>query len=113
MLLGTLLVSILTAHRRHVDQIRSAEERLAAIEAIDRLFSKWSSDGSWGATQNEGVFEGMASLRWRWTVSSPNELRKLGASTGRLAVTNDDGNPVCEVELLVPGTIAIRSANEP
>lgn len=108
MLLGSLLIGILVAHRKHVQQIRGAERRLAAIAAMDDLLAKWSVEGSWGATQSEGEFGGAKGLKWRWTIMPAAELRKLGASIGRLEAIDSSGELICQVELLtndlLPGT---------
>ena len=105
MLLGTLLVSILVAHRRHVQQIRSADCRLAAVQAADGLLAKWSADGSWGATKNEGEFEGRTDFTWRWTITPAPELNRLGAAIGKLEVVGAERTPLCSVELLTSDVI--------
>jgi len=100
MLLGTLLVAILVAHRRHVQQIRSAEARLVAVQAADGLLAKWSAEGSWGAATSTGEFEGRRDLTWRWTVIPQPELSRLGAAVGRLEVVGNDGSILSHVDVL-------------
>src|SRR5688572_7323830 len=84
MLLGTLLVGILVAHRRPAEQIRNAKVRLAAIETTDKLLAKWTEQGIWGAVAASGHFEDQSNLVWRWTVLPAPELRRVGAAIGRL-----------------------------
>jgi len=105
MLLGTLLVAILVAHRRHVEQIRHAEARIAAVEAADGLLAKWSAEGTWGATKNDGEFEDRPGLAWRWTVIPTPGLTRLGAAVGKLEVIGNDGSVLSQVDLLTPDTI--------
>jgi hypothetical protein len=100
MLLGTLLVAILVAHRRHVEQIRNAEARLVAVQAADGLLAKWSAEGIWGATRNAGEFEGRPDLTWRWTVIPAPGLSRLGAAVGRLEVVGSDGSILSQVDML-------------
>ena len=83
MLLGTLLVGILTAHRRHAAQIRRAESRIAAVEAADTLLAQWSNDGRWGAATSTGRFDNREDLTWRWSIVPDSRLRRLGTSPAR------------------------------
>ena len=105
MLLGTLLVGILVAHRRHVRQIHRAEVRLAAVEAADALLARWSAEGSWGAATSSGGFEDRDDFTWRWTVVTVPQLRQLGAAIGRLEIIGANGVPVESVEVLTTDTI--------
>ena len=100
MLLGTLLVGILTAHRRHAAQIRRAESRLAAVEAADTLLAQWSNEGRWGAATSTGRFDNREDLTWRWSIVPDSQLRRLGAAIGRLEIVAADGTPVEVVEVL-------------
>jgi hypothetical protein len=104
MLLGTLLVGILVAHRKHVAQIRGAEKRLGAIRAADDLLAQWSADGSWGATKDEGRFDGRDDLIWRWVVTSTPDLARVHAAVGRLEVADPQGLVLARIELLTPET---------
>jgi prepilin-type N-terminal cleavage/methylation domain-containing protein len=106
MLLGTLLVAILVAHRRHVEQIRHAEARLAATEAADGLLAKWSAEGTWGATKNAGEFEGRPGLAWQWTVIPAQGLNRLGAAVGRLEVVGRDGIVLSHVDVLTADVLS-------
>jgi len=108
MLLGTLLVAILAAHRRHVHQVSNAKARLAAVAAADRLLEKWRVEGIWGPTSSSGTFQDSGALAWRWTITTPVELRGLGAAKGRLEVfkrDSTDESPLLAVELVTGSVI--------
>jgi prepilin-type N-terminal cleavage/methylation domain-containing protein len=110
MLLGTLLVAILMAHREHAKQIRNASIRLKAIEVADKLFAEWSEKGMWGTAKASGE---VPDFPWRWTVLPSPELRRLGASIGRLeifAADRVDQAPMVQVEVLTTDTIAVPQA---
>lgn len=106
-LLGTLLVGILVAHRRHVEQIHLASARIEAAQAADDLLLKWSAEGTWGAVTSTGIFEGRDDLVWRWSVIPSPQLRQMGAAIGRLevfaAVTSDE-RPLSSVEVITTST---------
>jgi hypothetical protein len=115
MLLGTLLVGVLLAHRRHAQQIRSAAARLQAIKAADGLFSEWCEQGSWGTAQSGGEFPGEPSLVWRWSVVPSRELRHFGAAIGRLEVFStgeDNQTPLAKVEVVTTDSAVSPLAGE-
>lgn len=85
-LLGTLLVGILVAQRRHAEQINGAHARLTAVEAADKLLAQWSAGGNWGTASSSGQFEDEPKLMWHWSVIQSPELRPMGAAIGRLEV---------------------------
>jgi hypothetical protein len=117
MLLGTLLVGILVAHRRHAHQVRRAQARLAAVEAADRLLTKWSEEGRWGATSDSGRCEDAEKLVWRWQVVPEPGLSRLNAAMGRLEIMEKDAAdsiPLVRLDVLTtagisPGTQAKSS----
>ena len=86
MLLGTLLVGMLTAHRRHVTQVRNAKARLVAITAAEKLLDKWRDEGTWGSTSSSGTFKDFKELVWRWSITTPVDLQRVGAAKGRLEI---------------------------
>lgn len=105
-LLGSLLVGILVAHRRHAEQIRRASRRLAAVEAADRLLLRWAEQGIWGPTEPTGPCEGTPNLHWQWSVIREPPLERLGAAKGRLEVFDNlstGGTPLVRLELLTAG----------
>jgi prepilin-type N-terminal cleavage/methylation domain-containing protein len=107
MLLGTLLVGVLVAHRRHVAQIRTATRRLEAVTAADELMESWRTKGVWGPESASGQFPNRGDLVWQWSVSTPPELRRVQAAVGRLEVYGADqqeGRPLASVEILTNTT---------
>lgn len=107
MLLGTLLVGVLVAHRRHVAQIRTATRRLEAVAAADQLLESWRAKGAWGPDSKSGRFAEASNLVWRWSVSTPPELRPIYAAIGRLEVldaSRTDARPLASVEILTTRT---------
>jgi type II secretory pathway pseudopilin PulG len=103
MLLGTLLVGILVAHRRHDHQIRTSKLRLEAIEAADRLLCECRAKGSWGPLASSGRFADRSDLVWRWSLLTISELTQVGACIGRLEVfsTNQTAElPLAQIELV-------------
>lgn len=111
MLVGTLLVGILTAHRRHVQQVTSAKERLAAVAAADQLLDSWRAAGAWGATTSSGTFKNNNNLVWKWTIATPPELARVGAAKGRLEVLKRDSaddRPLLMIELVTGSAVIAR-----
>jgi hypothetical protein len=109
-LLGTLLVGILVAHRRHAEQIRRATVTHDAIEAADKLLCQWHEQGILGPATAAGCIEGRDDLVWTWSVSAKAELRHVGAAIGRLEVfrTSDRDEPLAQVELVTTASSAIQ-----
>ena len=109
MLLGTLLVGILVAHRRHAEQIRGAAARLEAVEAAEKLFAEWSEKGIWGAAEPTGRFKEQPQLAWRWSVLPSTQLRRFGVAIGRLEIVStvrQDIRPLVQVDVLTTaGTV--------
>ena len=82
-ILATLLVSILVAHKIHAEQLRKAQQRLAAIEELDRLLAEWSATGTWQPVGTEGELE---ELQWRVVASDARVPDELGAEIVRVEV---------------------------
>jgi type II secretory pathway pseudopilin PulG len=115
MLVGTLLVGILTAHRRHSQQVASAKERLAAVAAADKLLDSWRATGAWGATTSSGIFKNKNNFVWRWTVTTPPELQRVGAAKGRLEVLrreSTDDRPLVMIELVTGSAVIARDERQ-
>lgn len=115
MLLGTLLVGILAAHRRHTEQVRSARARLEAVAAAEKLLESWCEKDTWGATSSSGRFAETSRLSWRWTITARPELRPVNAAIGRLEVL--DGNshnqiPLVSVEILTNSVAATSQVQQ-
>ena len=104
-LVGTLMVTLLMAHRRNTDQLALAEKQLVAIDALDQMMGAFykssngqSSNGqsSNGQASEQPLFEqitgevpGNPELRWRRFV------RNEGTAGGHVAV-------VLRVEVFAP-----------
>ena len=104
-LVGTLMVTLLMAHRRNTDQLALAEKQLVAIDALDQMMGAFykssngqSSDGqsSNGQASEQPLFEqttgevpSRPELRWRRFV------RNEGTAGGHVAV-------VLRVEVFAP-----------
>ncbi len=113
-LLGTLLVGILSAHRQHASQVRSAKARLGAIAAANRLLEQWRDEGVWGASASTGTFKDCTDLAWRWNVVAAPELRQLGAAIGRLEIVSTkspDQRSLAAVEIMITDVTATASFN--
>ena len=100
---GTLLVTILMAHGRHVTQVRRAAMRVRAVEAADNLLSSWRIADTGGPTKASGNLPNTPEFSWRWTVRECRELSPFGATIGRLEILNrvsDGHQAVVSVEVL-------------
>lgn len=104
-LVGTLMVTLLMAHRRNTDQLALAEKQLVAIDALDQMMGAFykssngqSSNGqsSDGQASEQPLFEqttgevpSRPELRWR------RFIRNEGTAGGHVAV-------VLRVEVFAP-----------
>jgi prepilin-type N-terminal cleavage/methylation domain-containing protein len=104
MLLSTLLVAILIANQRHAQQIRSAQERLAAIAAAEGIFAEWNAKDQWGAVALEGPVKDHPEFTWRWELREPPELLQFGAAIGRLEIISKEGVLLAAIEVLTAGS---------
>lgn len=114
LLLGTLLVGLLAAHRQHTQQIRAAELRWEAIAAADQLLQSWQTDRAWGSLKPAGRFKGHGKFVWQWTVRTSPELRNVPAAVGRLDVLvadNSQEGPLVSVELLTNNVVSPGGEN--
>lgn len=105
-LLATLLVSTLAAFRAHAAQVRTAKDRLAAIQIADELLAAWMNAGT---LPSIGESEHLPDTKgWKWRIARPEptrELRRLGALAVRFEILDSaEPNPtvLTAVELLVP-----------
>ena len=94
-LVGTLMVTLLMAHRRNTDQLALAEKQLVAIDALDQMMVAFyrPSDGQFPEQplfeQITGEVPGKPELRWR------RFIRNEGTAGGHVAV-------VLRVEVFAP-----------
>jgi type II secretory pathway component PulJ len=104
MLLSTLLVAILIANQRHVQQIRSARERLVAIAAVEAIFGEWTAKDQWGATARDGPVKDHPEFTWRWQLRESPELSQFGAAIGRLEIVSKEGVSLTAIDVLAAGS---------
>lgn len=106
-LLATLLASILVAFGSQASQIRTARDRLTAIEMTDRLLAGWSSQNAMPAIGTEQSLAGTNNWRWRIVACDSTELEASGASSIRVEVfrsrSTGADQVLASVDLLVPG----------
>jgi len=118
LLVGTLLVAVLMAHRRSAHQTRLAQHRLVAIAALDELLSlrvNPSSDSTGEEQLPAGKIAGPNPYQWRSTVRYDSDVESLGAIILRIEVFDpnyEQGETLAAVELLAPGTLPTEVSHE-
>ncbi len=109
LLVGTLLVAVLMAHRRSAHQTRTAGQRLAAIAALDDLLTLRANpkEDTTGEEQlPTGKIPGPNPFQWRTEERQDSAAELLGAVIFRMEVFDpnyEHGVTLASVELLVPG----------
>jgi prepilin-type N-terminal cleavage/methylation domain-containing protein len=106
LLVGTLLVTVMTAHRRLVNQGRLAQERIAAVAALDELLASAQASGVDPLVQIQGKVPGNNPYTWRTSLRDDSAARSLGGSIVRIELYNQKDTTVAlaTVELLQPGS---------
>jgi hypothetical protein len=66
LLLSTLLAAIVVAHGRHVEQIKKAQQRLAAIRAVDALLVDWFDSPDGVPRNGSGMLLRTGTTVWEW-----------------------------------------------
>jgi len=106
-LLATLLASILVSFGAHIAQIRAARDRLAAVDAADRLLKEWTSKDAFPMVGTTQGVPGSDVLSWRLVANDSGEIRQAGWGSVRLEVFRSDkgitAKALASVELLVSG----------
>lgn len=117
MLVGTLLVAVLTAHRRNLQQTIRAEKRLAAVTALDALMTERMSPSS---EKNDDLPEyqiaGYPDFLWRSHDRYDAAAESLGAVVLRIEVYDPnykEGQSLAWVELLTSGTRGAGGNRQP
>ena len=103
LLVGTLLVTVLTAHRQNARQTRTAQQRLAAIDVLDGLLA--DSAGT-ALLEPNGKISGDNPFYWRTTVRRDAAAEVLGAMIVRVEVFDpqyEAGESLASVEMLTGG----------
>ncbi len=118
LLVGTLLVAVLMAHRRSAHQTRTAEQRLAAIAALDDLLMLRANPSQDAAGEEQlpaGKIPGSNPFQWRTAERHDSAAELLGAVILRMEVFDpnyEQGVTLASVELLVPGIRPVEASDE-
>jgi len=103
-ILGTLLVGIVLARARHTHQYARAESARVAVDAADRLISRWWLNGRHVPVGKAGQFEAHPTLRWRTREVDNEKINLLGARVVRVEVLRADAetgsDPQARAEVL-------------
>ena len=98
-MLGVLLVSITIARGRFVRQRALAEQKIAAVAAVDKLAASWMSGSSAAIPLSAtGPLDGLPNHTWRTRVIERKP--ELSASTVRVEVINQSNAIVLSLDLL-------------
>jgi hypothetical protein len=106
LLVGTLLVGILIAHRRAASQTRLAYKRLEAIRALDALLTARQQQSAPELQLARGKPPGNNPFYWRSSLREEPALVALEASILRVELYDPDylkGETLASVELVAPG----------
>lgn len=106
LLVGTLLVAVMTGHRRLVQQARLAQERIAAVEALDELLASAEDSGVNPLVELHGKIPGNNPYMWRTMLRDDTGAAQLGGVIVRIEVFDESKEgalPLAAVELLQPG----------
>ena len=102
-LLGTLLVTVLVAYRNCSQQVRTAQKRLAALEALDQLLVEYSQPNSELLLESEAKLPGDNPFYWSVSQVDDVNARLLGAGVLRIELFDPeflDGETLATVEIL-------------
>jgi type II secretory pathway pseudopilin PulG len=105
LLVGTLLVAVLVAHRRAATQVRSAQRRLDAVAVLDALLEALRKPDAGDLQLARGKAPGSNPFHWRSTLRHETALDALGAAIVRIELYDpefDDGRTLASVEILAP-----------
>lgn len=108
MLVGTLLVMMLQAHRDSAKQIVTANKRLAAVSLLSELLS---APDQFVLQEPAGKVPGENSLHWRTLPRADRQAETLRAMIVRVELFDPkfrEGATLASVELLAPGTNFVR-----
>lgn len=103
MLVGTLLVAMLKAHRDSSRQLQLAQRRLGAVELLDQLLV---APDQFVLQQSTGKVPGENQLYWRTTTRVDRQSDFIGAMIVRVELFDPeyrDAETLASVEMLAPG----------
>lgn len=102
-IISTLLVGLLVAARRHVEQVRRARQTLDVAARVDALLYRWMSSGGLVLREDEGELPGEDGLRWKTQLVDTRHRRDLGIDLFSLKIlTKSDTvgeRPIVSLEL--------------
>jgi hypothetical protein len=105
LVLGTLLVSVLTAKVQLDGQARRAAAKIAACEVLDGLLNGWWADPDGVPLWAQGEVPSHAGWRWRTRVPQRLDAKALQAKVVAVEVFapgQTDKAPAAAVEILIP-----------
>lgn len=104
-MLSTLFALILLAHRRHTQQWQSAQRKIAACEAGDRLLTDWFSREDPLPVGDSGQVPGSTTLWWATERVESEQLEAWGTQVVRLSIydrsTGETEPPLVSIEVVV------------
>lgn len=109
-LVGSLMVGVLMAHRGCARQTKLAVQRLAAIKVLDESMTRWTgteADGSTELDSVSGKAPGQNKFYWRKLVSGQVSDDLLGFTILRIEVFDPDfesGDTLASVEVVAPAS---------
>jgi prepilin-type N-terminal cleavage/methylation domain-containing protein len=113
-LLSTLLVAVLTAKARATRQWTSANRRLEAVAAADRMLVGWWQDRAKFPRASSGHVTGDVGLAWRTSTVQNEAVNALQASVIRMEILDERVSPpvvLASVEIVLddaPPTDAVK-----
>lgn len=102
-LLATLLVATILSYGAHIRQVRTAQQRLQAIELLDSMLVRWHEAGE-VPRGDEGVVEKVSGWRWRSFELPSEDLKRYRSNRIRVEIfdstAGNESQPLAFVELL-------------
>jgi len=77
-IVSTLLVGLLVAARRHVEQVRRSRHTLDVAARVDALLYRWMGKGGLVLREGEGELPGKDGLRWKTRLVDVRHRQNLG-----------------------------------
>ena len=108
-ILATLAVSLLAAKEGFLHQWGSAERRLIAVQAADRMLSEWWQNIEQFPRGDEGVCPEDATLKWRTSVLVNEMLESLETQIVRLEIFDSTALTQPQVLVLVDTVVPIQN----
>ncbi len=104
-ILGSLLVSLLMAKARSIQQWNAANRRIEATAAADGLLAEWWPKPSTLPRQATGKVAGTETLSWRTRVIEDQAMEGFGIEIVRLEIIDEQTvekmDPLITVDLLL------------